>query len=122
MITLIMLAAMLLLMIIRVPVSISIGVAALGIGLAVLMYLKKVFSAEKWGNQAGFMYDWTLNKYYFDENYDKYLYQPTLRLSNKIAWIDWELYDKYFINGFGRVTNWLVASLVNLIMISLTKY
>ncbi|MAX31247.1 MAG: NADH-quinone oxidoreductase subunit L, partial [Candidatus Marinimicrobia bacterium] len=22
------------------------------------------------------------------------------------AWIDWELYDKYFINGFGRVTDW----------------
>jgi len=81
-------------------------VAALGIGLAVLMYLKKVLSAEKWGNRAGFVYDWSLNKYYFDENYDKYLYQPTIRLANKIAWIDWELYDKYFINGFGRVTNW----------------
>jgi len=44
-------------------------------------------------------------KYYFDENYSKYLYQPTLRLAKKIAWIDWELYDKYFINGFGKVTN-----------------
>ena len=22
-----------------------------------------------------------------------------------MAWIDWELYDKYFINGFGRLTN-----------------
>ena len=36
------------------------------------------------------------------------LYQPTLRLAEKIAWIDWELYDKYFINGFGRLTNLLV--------------
>ena len=85
---------------------ISIGVATLGIGLSVLMYLKKVLSAETWRNRAGFMYDWSLNKYYFDENYDKYLYQPTLRLAKKIAWIDWELYDKYFINGFGRVTSW----------------
>ena len=90
----------------NLAMGISIGVAALGIGLAILMYLKKVLSAETWGNQAGFMYDWSLNKYYFDENYDKYLYQPTLQLANKIAWIDWELYDKYFINGFGRVTDW----------------
>ena len=22
-----------------------------------------------------------------------------------MAWIDWELYDKYFINGFGKITN-----------------
>ena len=26
-------------------------------------------------------------------------------MANKIAWIDWELYDKYFINGFGRLTD-----------------
>jgi len=84
----------------------SIAVATLGIGFSALMYLKKVFSAEAWGKRAGFLYDWSLNKYYFDENYEKYIYQPTLRLANKIAWIDWELYDKYFINGFGRVTDW----------------
>ena len=30
-----------------------------------------------------------------------------MRLANKISWIDWELYDKYFINGFGRLTDWL---------------
>ena len=46
------------------------------------------------------------NKYFFDENYNKYIYQPTFRLANKVAWIDWELYDKYFINGFGRFTDW----------------
>ena len=85
---------------------ISIGVAILGIGLSVLMYLKKILSSENWKNRAGFMYDLSLNKYYFDENYDKYLYQPTIRLAKKIAWIDWELYDKYFINGFGHMTAW----------------
>jgi len=90
----------------NLAMGISIGAAALGIGLAVLMYLKKVLSAETWGKRAGFMYDWSLNKYYFDENYDKYLYQPTIRLAKKIAWIDWDLYDKYFINGFGHVTAW----------------
>jgi len=48
-----------------------------------------------------------LNKYFFDENYDKYLYQPLLRLAERISFIDWDLYDKYFINGFGHVTKWL---------------
>ena len=46
-----------------------------------------------------------MNKYYFDENYNKFLYQPTLQLAKKVSWIDWDLYDKYFINGFGHLTN-----------------
>ncbi len=85
---------------------VSIGVAAFGIFLSWLFYIKKGLSAEVWAKRWGFLYDWSINKYYFDENYDKYIYQPTLRLAEKIAWIDWELYDKYFINGFGRLTNW----------------
>ena len=74
----------------------SIGVATLGISLSALMYLFNVISPSAWRNRLGFLYDWSLNKYYFDENYTKYLYKPTLRLANKISWIDWELYDKYF--------------------------
>jgi|TARA_B110000459_G_scaffold60216_1_gene67460 NADH-quinone oxidoreductase subunit L len=84
---------------------ISIAVAFSGILLAYLMYIKKVFTAENWAKKAGFLYYWSLNKYYFDENYNRFLYQPTLRLASKIAWVDWDLYDKYFINGFGKITN-----------------
>ncbi len=85
----------------------SIGVAFAGIGLSILMYLTKTLSPENWKNRFGVLYELSLNKYYFDENYNKYLYQPTLSLARKVAWIDWELYDKYFINGFGRITSWL---------------
>ena len=42
-----------------------------------------------------------------EHNYNKYLYQPFLRLANRVSYIDWDLYDKYFINGFGHVTKWL---------------
>ena len=84
----------------------SIVVATLGILLSWATYIKKVISADQWSARSGFLYNWSLNKYYFDENYDRYIYQPTLRLADKVAWIDWELYDKYFINGFGRLTNW----------------
>ena len=83
----------------------SIAVAALGIFLSWMIYIKKSLSADAWAKRFGFMYHWSQNKYYFDENYNRYLYQPTLRLAKKIAWIDWDLYDKYFINGFGRLTN-----------------
>ena len=85
---------------------ISIAVAAIGIFLSWFTYIKKGLSVDNWAKRAGFLYDWSLNKYYFDENYDKYIYQPSLRLADKIAWIDWEVYDKYFINGFGKVTHW----------------
>ena len=83
----------------------SIAVASVGILLSWIFYIKKSLSADAWSKRLGFLYHWSQGKYYFDENYNKYLYQPTLRLAKKIAWIDWELYDKYFINGFGKVTN-----------------
>jgi NADH-quinone oxidoreductase subunit L len=84
---------------------ISIAVAFSGIVLAYLMYIKKIFVSENWAKKAGFLYYWSLNKYYFDQNYNRFLYQPTLRLARKVAWIDWDLYDKYFINSFGHLTS-----------------
>ena len=30
-----------------------------------------------------------------------------LKLSKTVSWLDWEFYDKYFINGFGRITSLL---------------
>ena len=39
--------------------------------------------------------------------YYGYIYSPVLKLADYISYLDWEIYDKYFINGFGKVTNWL---------------
>ena len=86
---------------------ISIAVAFFGIAFAVLMYIRKFFSPEKWAKGFGILYNWSRNKYYFDENYNRFLYKPFFRLANKVAWFDWDFYDKYFINGFGRFTDWL---------------
>ena len=55
----------------------SISVAFAGIGLSILMYLTNVLSPKNWKSRFGVLYDLSLNKYYFDENYNKYLYQPT---------------------------------------------
>ena len=84
--------------------ALSLIVASLGIGLSYLFYFKQKFSAEKLAGKIGFLYKLSLNKYFFDENYDRFIYQPFLKLSRAVAYVDWDLYDKYFINGFGRVT------------------
>ena len=86
--------------------GLSIAVEVIGISLSVLVYLKKIIPAETLAKKMGFLYDWSLNKFYVDENYHRFLYKPFLNLSSKVAWIDWELYDRYFINGFGLVTEW----------------
>ena len=90
----------------NLAMGLSITVAVIGISLSVLVYLKKIIPAETLAKKMGFLYDWSLNKFYFDENYHRFLYKPFLNLSSKVAWIDWELYDRYFINGFGLVTEW----------------
>ena len=84
--------------------GLSLFVASIGILLAYLIYQRKVISANNIAEKFGFFYDWSLNKFYFDENYNRYLYQPFLRLAHAISWLDWEFYDKYFINGFGKLT------------------
>ena len=85
---------------------ISIAVAALGIFISWLTYIKKYLSADLWAKRFGLLFKLSQNKYYFDENYNKYIYQPSLRLADKISWVDWDLYDKYLINGFGHLTKW----------------
>ena len=87
--------------------GLSIAAATIGILLAFLMYVKNVISPKKLSDRFGFLYDWSLNKFYFDENYNRFLYQPFLKLSETVSWLDWDFYDKYFINGFGRITNLL---------------
>jgi NADH-quinone oxidoreductase subunit L len=84
--------------------ALSLFVAALGIFLSWTFYYKKKLSADVWSEKLKPMYNLSLNKYFFDENYNRFLYQPFLKLSGLVAYIDWDLYDKYFINGFGRVT------------------
>ena len=87
--------------------ALSLIVASLGIGLSFMMYFKKKLSPQNWAKRFGVLYRLSLNKYYFDENYNRFLYQPFLKLCNVVAYVDWDLYDKYFINGFGHITKLL---------------
>ncbi len=87
--------------------TLSLIVAALGIGFAFLVYFKRTISAEKLAASTGPFYRLSQGKFFIDELYAKFLYRPFLKLADQIAYLDWDLYDKYFINGFGRLTTFL---------------
>jgi NADH-quinone oxidoreductase subunit L len=84
----------------------SILIAFSGIGLAVLMYLQKRISADDIAAKLALPYKLSLNKFFVDETYQRYLINPSLILARMIAFFDWEIYDKYIVNGFGKVTEW----------------
>lgn len=83
---------------------ISVIVAFSGIALAVFIYLRKKLSAEKLAQRLALPYKLSFNKFFVDEIYGRYIINPALKLAKVVGFIDWDLYDKYFINGFGRVT------------------
>jgi len=85
----------------------SLLVAGTGIYLAWQMYLKKRLDPNWFSEKYKTLFLLSNHKFYVDELYSRYLYTPVLKLANRIAYLDWEIYDKYFINGFGKVTNWL---------------
>ncbi len=85
----------------------SLLVASAGIFLAWKMYLKKDINPDTLSEKFKTFYLLSYNKFYIDEIYSKYIYSPVLKLADYISYLDWEIYDKYFINGFGKVTNWL---------------
>lgn len=82
----------------------SIIVALSGIALAIVIYLKKRVSAERLAERFALPYRLSFNKFFVDEVYQKFLIGPTVVFAKIIGFVDWDLYDKYIINGFGRVT------------------
>tara|TARA_B100001964_G_scaffold127249_1_gene140759 strand:- start:3720 stop:4706 length:987 start_codon:yes stop_codon:yes gene_type:complete len=83
---------------------ISLIVAFTGIALAVVIYLKKKLSAENLAKNLALPYKLSFNKFFVDEIYGRFLINPTIKLAKAVGFFDWDIYDKYFINGFGRIT------------------
>ena len=88
----------------KLAMILSVSLAGLGILFSWLFYLKRKLSAENWAQRSGFIYRWSFHKYYIDEIYDRFIYQPFLRLTDKVGYTDWDLYDQKFIDGFGRIS------------------
>ncbi|MGB5287760.1 MAG: proton-conducting transporter membrane subunit, partial [Ignavibacteriaceae bacterium] len=84
-------------------VILSLLMAISGILLAFTMYQWKKISADKLAERFKPLYTFSLNKWYFDELYDKTFVAGTLALSNIIAWIDRVIIDG-IVDGSATVT------------------
>ncbi len=84
-------------------VILSILMAISGILLAFTMYQWKKISADKLAERFKPLYTFSLNKWYFDELYDKTFVAGTLALSNMVAWFDRVVVDG-IVDGSATVT------------------
>ncbi len=74
--------------------AISTVVAVSGIALAYFMYIKKSIKSEVWAEKMKAMHTFLLNKWYWDEIYQKIIIDPTLWVANVLA-----VFDKLVIDG-----------------------
>jgi NADH-quinone oxidoreductase subunit L len=89
---------------VHVPaVILSLLMAISGILLAFTMYQWKKISADKLAERFKPLYNFSLNKWYFDELYDKTFVSGTLALSRMVAWIDRVIIDG-IVDGSATVT------------------
>ena len=116
----------------------SVGIGLVGISLAILMYLQRKIDPAVWAEKFPTLYDFSKNKWYFDELYDRVFVRSSRRLARQVLEVDYKVVDgavnltgfltlltgeglKYFENGraqfyalvvFGAVIVFVVASSV----------
>ena len=86
--------------------SLSAIFGVLGISLAYFLYIKRRDLLSIIYNKmlSLKLYQLSLNKFYFDRDYNTYIYNPFKKLTKKISHFDWEVYDKKIINALGPFT------------------
>lgn len=113
----------------------SVGIALIGITLASLMYASKKIDPSAIAQQFPSLYHFSLNKWYFDELYDRLFVRGSRRIARQVLEIDYRVVDgavnltgllaiiggeglKYFENGraqfyaliiFGAVLGFVIA-------------
>jgi len=83
--------------------SLSLIVAGLGILLAFVFYQWKKVDVDKLTEKIKPLYNFSLNKWYFDELYDATAIRGTMLISNFLAWFDNTIVDGV-VNGSAWVT------------------
>lgn len=71
----------------------SVGIALIGITLASLMYLRGKIDASAIAAKLQPLYQFSLNKWYFDELYDKFFVQGSRRLARQVMEVDYRVVD-----------------------------
>jgi NADH-quinone oxidoreductase subunit L len=69
----------------------------LGLGISYIFYIRRPYLPEELANQQPLLYQFLLNKWYFDELYDLIFVGPAKRLGRFL----WKFGDGYVIDGFG---------------------
>jgi NADH-quinone oxidoreductase subunit L len=82
---------------------ISLLMAGLGILLAFVIYQWRFISADNLAIKLRPLYNFSYNKWYFDELYSKTAVAFTLGLSNFLAWFDQKVIDG-IVNGTATIT------------------
>ena len=85
---------------------ISLAMAGFGMLLAFLFYQWKKVNADKLAEKIKMLYNFSLNKWYLDEAYDKTAVAGTLGLSGILSWFDNNIVDG-IVNGSARVTTFI---------------
>jgi NADH-quinone oxidoreductase subunit L len=85
---------------------ISLGAAGIGILLAFLFYQWKKLDPDKLASAIKPVYNFSLNKWYLDEAYDKTAVAGTLGVSSISAWFDQYIVDGA-VNGSAWLTRWV---------------
>lgn len=83
----------------------SLAIAGTGILLAYAFYFWKKVDVEKLTEKIKPIYNFSLNKWYFDELYDATVIALTMGISRISAWIDNKLVDGA-VNGSATITRW----------------
>jgi len=78
----------------------------LGLAVSYLFYMSRPYLPVELANQQPLLYQFLLNKWYFDEVYDLILVRPTKWLGRFL----WKVGDGYIIDGFGPdgVSAWVL--------------
>jgi NADH-quinone oxidoreductase subunit L len=87
----------------------------LGLAVSYLFYIRRPYLPEDLANQQPMLYEFLLNKWYFDELYDLIFVRPTKWIGRFL----WKFGDGYIIDGFGPdgVSAWVLDVTRNVVKI-----
>jgi len=109
----------------EIPESSLAGYIGMGSGLAGLLvggvlYIGSLETVGRLARLFSPIYQLLKNKYYVDEFYWAVFVRPTARLGNVLAWLDDNILDRIFVDGFGwaaslwsKVQSWLDDHIVD---------
>jgi len=70
---------------------------SIGLVISIIFYIQRPYIPEELAEQQPMLYQFLLNKWYFDELYDLIFVRPTKR----IGYFLWKYGDGWLIDGFG---------------------